>query len=140
MREATPEKLKKLLPKWASWEAFEDTDDGNIEIFSMRVGTHLGRPTQAVMAEGHFLKIRARPDFAGYQLKRLDPSNPDECLYPPRANKMYIPSQAKLWRPKNTELNLSDLASATLRSRTAALVNNLTKSNALLQTILKGKP
>lgn len=95
------------LQKWFdglhySWELFESVETGQIlpgvcsiencphcsvsgqapPMLRMRVGLHMGRPTQAIMAEGHFLRIRAaRPEFAVAYLKKLDPQYPDTCLY-----------------------------------------------------------
>ena len=49
--------------------------------FKMRIGLHLNRPTQAIIAEGHFIRMRAAPEYADYELKVLDANHPDNCLY-----------------------------------------------------------
>jgi hypothetical protein len=49
--------------------------------FYMRVGLHLGRPTQAIFSHGKFLRIRREKRFEGCDLKKIDPNKPDECLY-----------------------------------------------------------
>ena len=70
---------------------FEETTKGEILLntgltfrrtkFKMRIGLHLNRPTQAIIAEGHFVRMRAAPEYADYELKVLDANNPDNCLY-----------------------------------------------------------
>jgi hypothetical protein len=49
--------------------------------FKMRVGLHLNRPTQAIIAEGQFVRMRAAPEYADYELRVLDAQKPDSCLY-----------------------------------------------------------
>ncbi|RPI87191.1 MAG: hypothetical protein EHM40_23140 [Chloroflexi bacterium] len=70
---------------------FEQASRGEIDLhtgltfrrtkFKMRVGIHLGRPTQAILAEGQFVRMRSAPEYADYELKVLDAKNPDSCLY-----------------------------------------------------------
>lgn len=68
---------------------FEELHNGDWWIksvkFQMRVGLHMGHPTQVIIANGQFIKVRpwgydddyyfARP------LHKIDASDPDECLY-----------------------------------------------------------
>ena len=68
-----------------TWEMFEAQKDGNLRIggyiFSMRVGLHLKRPTQAIMGAGQFIKMRSAGNATGRTLKVLDPTMPDRCIY-----------------------------------------------------------
>ena len=78
--------LERLLGT-LSYPQFETVKDGNITImqtkFSMRVGKWLGRPTQAIMAHGQFVKLHTFIDVKHNKenLKLLNPDRPDDCLY-----------------------------------------------------------
>jgi hypothetical protein len=82
--------LQKALGE-TTFSKFEENPKGELKIhtglnfratkFKMRVGLHLGRPTQAIIAEGQFVKMRAAPEYADYELRVLDANNPDACLY-----------------------------------------------------------
>jgi len=67
------------------WDEFSKLNNGTIELqgiqFKLRVGLHLGRPTQVIIAEGQFIRMRAAPEYADHELKVLDAKNPDNCLY-----------------------------------------------------------
>lgn len=67
--------------------------------FRMRVGLHLGRPTQAIIAEGVFVRMRAAPEYADFELKVLDANNPDVCLYEQLVAEVGKPGLTKAWRP-----------------------------------------
>lgn len=76
-----------------SWDEFRQTDEGNIWVhaptlfdetlvkFSYRVGLHLKRPMEAIMAQGLFIRMRGTKDYDAFELSRLDPENPDTCYY-----------------------------------------------------------
>jgi len=53
---------------------------GGIE-FKMRIGLHMKRPTQAVMALGQFVKLRRANEYGRFKLKNLTPEAPDTCVY-----------------------------------------------------------
>lgn len=86
------EELERILGQFHyTWEHFEANECGEIKIkdpmwgentFKMRIGLHMGRPTQAIMAIGSFVKLRAAPKYGQYVLAKLDPQYPDDCLYP----------------------------------------------------------
>ena len=67
------------------FEAFEMNPTGNIILlgtkFSMRIGVFLGMPSQAIMAQQQFVKMRHVQKFDKRALKVLDPKEPDSCLY-----------------------------------------------------------
>jgi hypothetical protein len=67
------------------FEAFEMNPTGNIILlgtkFSMRIGVFLGMPSQAIMAQQQFVKMRHVQKFDKRALKVLDPKEPDRCLY-----------------------------------------------------------
>lgn len=69
--------------------------------FKMRVGLHLGRPTQAIIAQGCFVRMRAATEYADYELKVLDANNPDVCLYEQLVAEVGQPGLAERWRPTN---------------------------------------
>ncbi len=68
-----------------TWEMFEAKQRGELVIggytFAMRVGLHLKRPTQAIMAAGQFVRMRSAGNATGRDLKVLDPAMPGNCLY-----------------------------------------------------------
>jgi len=81
--------LEKALGE-RSFPDFEQAPKGQIDIhagsfkrtkFKMRIGLHLQRPTQAIIADGHFVRMRAAPEYVDYELKVLDANNPDNCPY-----------------------------------------------------------
>lgn len=84
------EALEKMIELY-TWEDFEATEQGRILVvnrqwgsipYFMRVGLHLNRATQAIMACGQFLRMRPVTEGDGWRkLKKLYPSNPNACLY-----------------------------------------------------------
>jgi hypothetical protein len=76
--------LNKLLGS-VSWQQFEATEDGNLTIlntkFSMRIGIFMTMPTQAIFAQGMFLRMRHRKEFDVKDLRTLIADNIDGCLY-----------------------------------------------------------
>jgi hypothetical protein len=77
--------LNELLGS-VSWPQFEATENGDLLIlntkFSMRIGTFLGVPSQAIIAQGQFLRMQHRKDFIGFQeLVPLIAEAPDKSLY-----------------------------------------------------------
>lgn len=90
----TVEELDALLGDY-TWEDFEGLDMGEIRVtsrkllmlrgrgtlFKMRVGLYMGRPMQAIIAEGQFVRMRPATQYEGFELKRLDCTEPDECVY-----------------------------------------------------------
>lgn len=70
------------LSEWSSIPDGEElTANPESHQFYMRVGLHLGRPTQAIFSNGKFLQIRREKRFDGCDFKKIDPNKPDECLY-----------------------------------------------------------
>lgn len=70
------------LSEWSSIPGGEElTANPESHQFYMRVGLHLGRPTQAIFSNGKFLRIRREKRFDGCDFKKIDPNKPDECLY-----------------------------------------------------------
>lgn len=81
------------------WKKFEDTDLGNLTIINperfwpesdqpysydcyLRVGLHMGQPTEAVMSCGRFIKMRKyNGDTQFFTLSKLDPRKPQDSLY-----------------------------------------------------------
>ena len=92
--------LEKLLSKH-TYDEFEKQPSGDLLIggvlFSMRVGLFMGRPMQAIQADGQFVRMRPAPKrlipFTKFEFKVLDCKDRDACLYglgskpnwPPRA-------------------------------------------------------
>jgi|HubBroStandDraft_4_1064222.scaffolds.fasta_scaffold145498_2 hypothetical protein len=76
--------LNELLGS-VSWPQFEATENGNLTIlntkFSMRIGIFMTMPTQAIFAEGMFLRMRQRKEFDTKDLRTLIADNIDSCLY-----------------------------------------------------------
>ncbi len=89
--------MKKISSQWLldnykdlDWGRFEETFFGNRLLlvspfrlcrFSMRVGLHLRRPTQVIITQGTFIKMRPAKRFENLPLKTIDVNNPDGCLY-----------------------------------------------------------
>jgi len=87
------EELHSLLKPY-NWDDFEATQDGYLPIaqqpadpegisFYMRVGLHMKRPMQVIIAEGNFVRMRAEKRWPEWQpqFKTIDPKNPKESLY-----------------------------------------------------------
>ena len=87
------EELHKLAEPY-SWDDFEDTNDGHIKVplgstdplgqsFYMRVGLHMKRPMQVLIAEGNFIRMRSEKRWPEWlpQFKQLDPKEPSGCIY-----------------------------------------------------------
>lgn len=117
-----------------TFEDFEDAPSrsGNIRrdgiAFTMRVGLHLGAPSQAIMARGQFLKVRRAPKFAnqnggGYVLHPLNPNQPDRC----RHNGSWIPQRKYL----------SWYDDAIWQNHMQGVAASLKRNNALLNSIVK---
>ena len=87
------EELHSLLKPY-NWDDFEATQDGYLPIaqqpadpegisFYMRVGLHMKRPMQVIIAEGNFVRMRVEKRWLEWQpqFKTIDPKNPKESLY-----------------------------------------------------------
>jgi hypothetical protein len=105
-----------------TWEAFEAMPDGRLLlqdhaqtllkgeepvnqllwVFEMRVGLHFERPVQAIMSCGHFIRMRSADVWAGWPLKKLDPEQPDSCLYPTTSTTQF--SAQRGWQPNYSGL------------------------------------
>ena len=100
------------------WEQFREPNDGNLHVwdgqqlirFAYRIGLHLKRPMQAVMAKGHFIKMVAVPEFEPYYLARLDPENVDATLYKGPNINLYLPYLNKEWMPKTLKITVMQQA------------------------------
>jgi hypothetical protein len=67
------------------FEAFQTTTTGNLTLlgtkFYMRIGKFLGQPSQAIIAQQQFVKMRHVDKYDKRSLKVIDPKEPDACLY-----------------------------------------------------------
>lgn len=67
------------------FEAFQTTTTGNLTLlgtkFCMRIGKFLGQPSQAIIAQQQFVKMRHVDKYDKRSLKVIDPKEPDACLY-----------------------------------------------------------
>lgn len=67
------------------FEAFQTVPTGNITLlgtqFHMRIGKFLGQPSQAIIAQQQFVKMRHVDKYDKRSLKVIDPKEPDSCLY-----------------------------------------------------------
>lgn len=117
------------------WKQFEDSQDGSLLIDGtwhyMRVGLFMNRPTQAIQANGKFVKMRLAPRFRNHDLDILNPKD-DKCLY-------WNFENVRTWKPPDPTLRMSQIITTTLRNRTGALAKNVLRNNALLKR-LKVKP
>jgi len=110
----TIDELEQLISN-LTWEDFEKTDWGELTIgyvpphqkepifikFCMRVGLHMNRPFQAVIAVSQYVRLRAAPQYTGYKLHRLNASHPSGCWYTPRIR---AGSESRpLWKPEDPE-------------------------------------
>lgn len=97
-----------------SWDDFRRTEAGDIWVhipslfdkgglikFCYRVGLHLKRPMEAIIAKDQFVRMRSSKEFETFELCRLDAERPDDCFY------MEVPGQLmaqgpinQRWRPK----------------------------------------
>jgi hypothetical protein len=106
------ETLEELIKDY-TWEDFEATEQGRILVvdrkwgsvpYFMRVGLHLvNRPTQAIMSMGRFLRMRELGGiFGDLKLKKIDPANPNGCLYPKQGDNpnFHIFNPANVWDPR----------------------------------------
>ena len=86
------------------YSAFEQNDTADLTIkgikFSMRIGTYMGRPMQAIIALGVFVRMREATEYAGCILNPLDPKNPTNSLY--EYDRRH--DHATNWIPKGTSL------------------------------------
>lgn len=94
--------LNELLGS-VSWPQFEATENGDLMIlntkFSMRIGIFMTMPTQAIFAQGMFLRMRHRKEFDVKDLHTLIADKIDACLYRGRPS----------WKPKKAPTpNLED--------------------------------
>jgi hypothetical protein len=132
------------LQKDMTWAHFESTIRGEIPLhfkgfrerilIKMRVGLHMGKPMQALIADDQFIRMRAAPEYADCKLTKLDPLFPDKCLY--IDNRVFTSKGHKFWKPyKNW--NLSDIVNTTLKNRTGQLAQNLSRNNSLLLRLTK---
>jgi len=68
-----------------SFPSFEAAEAGEITLlgtrFYMRIGKFLGQPSQAIIAEKQFVKMRHVTEYDKNDLKVLEVSDPDCCLY-----------------------------------------------------------
>lgn len=70
--------------------------------FYLRVGLHMNRPFKAIICDGQFVRMTATPEYNGYyDLRRLDPSQPNNCLYnmPRRVFPRDVAEVKPLWKP-----------------------------------------
>jgi len=99
----TVEELEEMIND-LRWEHFESEMWGQIQIskiiFAMRVGLHMDRPTQAVMAEGQFVRMRSADYWKDFMLTKLDPDRLYESLYFLRGGQSVNSAMDTLWRPK----------------------------------------
>lgn len=107
----TVEELERLISS-ITWDDFEKTDLGEFTVgyvppgeqeplfikFSMRVGLHMNRPFQVVIADKQFVRLRAAPAYTGHVLKRLFAADPNYCLYTPRVRTGF--NSRPLWQPE----------------------------------------
>ncbi|RPI87193.1 MAG: hypothetical protein EHM40_23150 [Chloroflexi bacterium] len=106
----TIDELERLISH-VTWDDFERTDLGEFTVgyvppremepvfikFCMRVGLHMNRPFQAVIADNQFVRLRAAPEYNNHNLKRLVAAHPAACLYTPRVR---TGVQRALWNPE----------------------------------------
>jgi len=150
----TVEELEQMIGH-LNWKDFEKTDAAEITLlppapanvqreppvrFVMRVGLHMNRPAQVIIAMGHFVRLRAAPEYEGYELARLDPGDPDNSLYDGLvaiAGTNNIEKKAK-WRPPLKLFgNMSEIVNATIRNMTGQLAANMKRNNNLLMRLIK---
>lgn len=115
-----------------TWEMFEKQHSGDLKIggyiFSMRVGLHLQRPTQAVMAAGQFIKMRSAGNATGRKLKVLDPNMPNRALYKMGSLGDLTPGETKgCWHPDGCLPKIMPEKHDTIIFDAARFFNNLEK-------------
>jgi len=130
-----------------TWAHFESTARGEIPLhfkgfrerilIRMRVGLHMGKPMQALIADDKFIRMRAAPEYENYKLLKLDPLFPDKCLY--SDNRVWVSKGHKFWKPylKSDWSIYGSMVTATLRNRTGQLAQNLSRNNAALLRLTK---
>lgn len=100
----TFEELDAALTAYAKddylWIKFESTEDGILRFreytFFMRFGLHMNKGVQAIMAHGHFLRIRSMTSQnSTFVLDRLDPSNHKACDY----SEFVMSTSRGIWEP-----------------------------------------
>lgn len=123
------EELEALIKDYR-WEHFEADPLGQIQVgnklFCMRVGIHMDRPVQAIIADGQFVRMRSADFYKDKQLQKIDPERLAECLYVegPASN---IPMWPR-WRPFIMDQN--KLLGAQQQMAAAQRSQNLTISGA----------
>ncbi len=104
MRPITHERLSEMIAA-VPWGSLEKIDDGHFMMidtqsiddefgesvydFYLRVGLHMGRPVQVVMANGNFMRFRGGMKWEAYPLKQLNPKKPLESLYSKELTQQY---------------------------------------------------
>jgi len=92
------EELEALI-KDLRWEHFEADPLGQIQVgnklFCMRIGIHMNRPVQAIIADGQFVRMRSAEFYDDKKLHKIDPDRLAECLYMDAQQQAYWPK----WRP-----------------------------------------
>ncbi len=114
-----------MLAEEVPFERFEETFSGDIgigdTIFKMRIGLHMQRPMQAIIAHRQFIKMRPETRFNERRLLTLDALSPDTCLY----NKSWSPD------PLYTQGQMNE--------RDTIIFDYAPTVNALLERGIKGK-
>lgn len=149
MRTAEEIEREMRRSKGMTWAHFESNNRGEIPLrlkgfretilIRMRVGLHMGKPMQALIADDQFIRMRSVPEYESYSLNKLEPEWPDKCLYKP-SGLGYLTSgkNLKIWKPvKQGAGMMGEIISTTMRNRTGQLSQNLARSNAMLLRMTK---
>lgn len=148
MRTAEEIEIEMRREKGMSWAHFESTNRGEIPLRSkgfretilirMRVGLHMGKPMQALIADNQFIRMRSAPEFEGCSLNKLEPEWPDKCLYE-ASGLDYLTSDknVKIWKPMKLFPDFEAVVSSTLKNRTTVLAQSLVRNSAMLLKLTK---
>ena len=148
MRTAEEIEREMRRAKGMTWAHFESNNRGEIPLrlkgfretilIRMRVGLHMGKPMQALIADDQFIKMRSVPEYEGYSLNKLEPEWPDKCLYI-KDKGIWPTKNEKFWKPEKrvAGFGLNYLVQTTVRNRTGQLAQNLARSNAMLLRMTK---
>ena len=132
----TIDELERLISN-LTWEDFEKTDRGEFTVgyvppnqsepifikFYMRIGLHMNRPFQAVLADNQYVRLRAVPEYANHKLERLDAARPTTCLYSPRT--IYPGNEGRpFWKPEESRESVSVTGHSYTTSYQAAQIRN----------------
>lgn len=126
------EQLREMI-KGLSFKDFEKRASGNIYKcgirFHMRIGLHMRRPSQVIMACGKYVRIHPY-QTALNNLIRLNPEEPDSALYDN--------TSSFRWKPTRYP-NLGEIISTTLKNRSAELAANMGRNNAAFARLTRRK-